>query len=89
MITQRSGCSLRELVENSVAKIGSVQWFTPCSFLACTQDVVNFLLKFDKMGWADIKQVDRNNGNEIKCDFCLIYECSISVFSSRGVYFAE
>ena len=41
------------------------------------------------MGWADIKQVDRNDGNEIKCDFCLIYECSISVFSSRGVYFAE
>ena len=32
LITQGSGCSLKELVENSVATMKSVQWYTPCSF---------------------------------------------------------
>ena len=46
MITQGSGCSWREIVENSVATIGSVQSLHRVLFGMNVGDVVNFLSKF-------------------------------------------
>ena len=71
LITQQSGCSLKELNLYSDATRGSIQNNIHCALFwhECGMLQVSFSKICQETIWTDA-QLDRNDGKEIKCDFC-------------------
>ena len=65
---------MKELVENQMPGLGVYNGIHRALFLAQTLGCSkNPISKFDKAGSELVRQVDRNDGKEIKCNFVRMF----------------